>query len=130
MSKLNLSLVDEKLNEIKSSINTMKTRDDISKNTRSTQLYHLKREQKILHLIHSMIKLNPDMKLPDEDNETFISLTTLQSERSTTKYQFSVGDNLLDIMDKYENLSRKDLDSKLDKLGLKMNYTTHLVEKK
>lgn len=130
MSKLNLSLVDEKLNEIKSSINTMKTRDDISKNTRSTQLYHLKREQKILHLIHSMIKLNPDMKLSDEDIETFVSLTTLQSERSTTKYLFSVGDNLLDIMDKYENLSRKDLDSKLDKLGLKMNYTTHLVEKK
>lgn len=130
MSKLNLSLVDEKLNEIKSSINTMKTRDDISKNTRSTQLYHLKREQKILHLIHSMIKLNPDMKLPDEDIETFVSLTTLQSERSTTKYQFSIGDNLLDIMDKYENLSRKDLDNKLDKLGLKMNYTTHLVEKK
>ena len=130
MSKLNISLVDEKLNEIKSSISRMKTRDDISKSTRNTQLYHLKREQKILHLIHSLIKLNPDIKLPDEDIETCVSLTTLQSERATTKYQFAVGDNLLDIMDKYENLSRKDLDSKLDKLGLKMNYTTHLVEKK
>ena len=62
------------------------------------------------------------MVLSPEDSDTFALITTLASERSTTKYQFAVGDSLLDIMTKYENLSRKDLDTKLEKLGLKMDY--------
>jgi len=124
------SLVEEKINELKSAIEVMKRRNVdnptdptyISKNTRSTQLYHMGREKRVLHLILSLVKANPEVTLSPEDSETFALITTLASERVTTKYVFNVGDSLLDIMTKYENLSRKDLDAKLEKLGLKMDY--------
>lgn len=130
MAAIKLSLVDGKIDELKKSIATMKTRnvDDptdptyISKNTRSTQLYHMQREKRVLGLIRALLAANPDVKLSQDEQETFALITTLASERVTTKYQFQVGDSLLDIMTKYENLSRKDLDAKLEKLGLKMDY--------
>lgn len=129
------SLVEEKINELKSAIEVMKRRNVdnptdptyISKNTRGTQLYHMGREKRVLHLILSLIKANPDVTLSPEDTDTFALITTLASERVTTRYVFNVGDSLLDIMEKYENLSRKDLDAKLDKLGLKLDITTKKV---
>ncbi|MBO5922642.1 MAG: hypothetical protein J6Q48_09700 [Bacteroidaceae bacterium] len=130
MATTKITLVDEKINELKSAIEVMKRRNVedptdptyISKNTRSTQLYHMGREKRVLGLIKALIAANPDIKLSSEDQETFVLITTLASERVLTKYQFAVGDSLLDIMTKYENLSRKDLDAKLEKLGLKMDY--------
>lgn len=130
MATTKITLVDEKINELKSAIEVMKRRNVedptdptyISKNTRSTQLYHMGREKRVLGLIKALIAANPDIKLSQEDQETFVLITTLASERVLTKYQFAVGDSLLDIMTKYENLSRKDLDAKLEKLGLKMDY--------
>lgn len=130
MATLKLSLVDGKIDELKSAIEVMKRRNIkdptdptyVSKNTRSNQLHHMKRERSVLHLIRSLIEANPDVTLSTEDVETFVKITTLATERVTTRYQFAVGDNLLDIMTKYENLSRKDLDTKLEKLGLKMDY--------
>lgn len=130
MATIKTSLVEEKINELKKAIATMQTRNIedrtdptyISKSTRNTQLYHMKRERRVLHLILSLIKANPDVVLSPDDSETFALITTLASERTTTKYQFAVGDSLLDIMCRYENLSRKDLDTKLEKLGLKMDY--------
>ena len=130
MATIKLSLVDGKIDEPKKSIATMKTRNVedptdptyISKNTRSTQLYHMQREKRVLGLVRALIAANPDVTLAPEDMETFVSITTLASERVLTKYVFNVGDSLLDIMTKYENLSRKDLDAKLEKLGLKMDY--------
>lgn len=130
MATIKTSLVEEKINELTASIKAMTARvtDDptnptyIAKSTKQTQLYHMKRERRVLRLIASLIALNPDAKLSSEDQETFSLITTLASERTTTKYQFAVGDSLLDIMCKYENLSRKDLDTKLEKLGLKMDY--------
>jgi len=130
MATIKTTLVDEKINELTSAIKVMTARETedrtnptyISKNTKQTQLYHMKRERRVLALVKALIAANPDVKLSSEDQETFVLITTLASERQTTKYQFAVGDDLLDIMTKYENLSRKDLDTKLEKLGLKMDY--------
>lgn len=133
---LKTSLVEEKINELTSAIKVMTARETedrtnptcISKNTKQTRLYHMKRERRVLRLIASLIKANPDVVLSPDDSETFVLITTLASERTNTKYVFNVGDSLLDIMTKYENLSRKDLDAKLEKQGLRMNYETKLVE--
>lgn len=130
MATIKTSLVEEKINELTSAIKVMTARETedrtnptyIAKSTKQTQLYHMKRERRVLALIKSLIAANPDVKLSADDQETFALITTLASERQTTKYQFAVGDHLLDIMTKYENLSRKDLDTKLEKLGLKMDY--------
>ena len=127
---LKTSLVEEKINELTKAIMVMTARetDDrtnptyISKNTKQTQLYHMKRERRVLALVKSLVAANPNLTLSQEDQETFVLITTLASERTNTKYVFNVGDSLLDIMTKYENLSRKDLDTKLEKLGLKMDY--------
>ena len=130
MATIKTTLVDEKINELTSAIKVMTARETedrtnptyIAKSTKQTQLYHMKRERRVLALVKSLIAANPDVKLSQDDQETFALITTLASERQTTKYQFAVGDHLLDIMTKYENLSRKDLDTKLEKLGLKMDY--------
>lgn len=130
MATIKLSLVDDKINELKKAIGTMQNRntDDptnptyVAKSTQRTQTYHMTREKRVLKLIRSLIAANPDITLSPDDSETFALITTLASERVTTKYVFNVGDSLLDIMTKYENLSRKDLDTKLEKLGLKMDY--------
>lgn len=137
MATLKTTLVDEKIDELKKAIITMTARntDDptdptyVSKSTKQTQLYHLKRERKVLHLIRSLIEANPDVKLAQEDQETFVSITTLASERAVTKYVFKEGDDLLDLMEKYPNLSRKDMDTKLEKLGLKIDFGTKKVTK-
>lgn len=137
MATLKTNLVDEKIDELKKAIITMTSRptDDptnptyVSKSTKQTQLYHLKRERKVLHLIRSLIEANPDVKLAQEDQETFVSITTLASERTVTKYVFNEGDDLLDLMEKYPNLSRKDMDTKLEKLGLKIDFGTKKVIK-
>lgn len=137
MAALKTNLVDEKIDELKKAIITMTARptDDptnptyVSKSTKQTQLYHLKRERKVLHLIRSLIEANPDVKLAQEDQETFVSITTLASERTVTKYVFNEGDDLLDLMERYPNLSRKDMDTKLEKLGLKIDFGTKKVIK-
>lgn len=137
MATLKTTLVDEKIDELKKAIITMTARptDDptnptyVSKSTKQTQLYHLKRERKVLHLIKALIEANPDVKLAQEDQETFVSITTLASERTLTKYVFNEGDDLLDLMEKYPNLSRKDMDTKLEKLGLKIDFGTKKVIK-
>lgn len=130
MTATKITLVEGKINELTKSIKVMTARNTedptdptyISKSTKQTQLYHMKRERRVLALVKSLIAANPDVKLSPEDQETFALVTTLASERTNTKYVFNVGDDLLDIMTKYENLSRKDLDAKLEKLGLKMDY--------
>lgn len=137
MATLKTKLVDEKIDELKKAIITMTARptDDptnptyVSKSTKQTQLYHLKRERKVLHLIKALIEANPDVQLAQEDQETFVSITTLASERVTTKYIFNEGDNLLDLMEKYPNLSRKDMETKLEKLGLKIDFATKKIAK-
>lgn len=137
MATIKITLVDEKIDELKKAIITMTARptDDptnptyVSKSTKQTQLYHLKRERKVLHLIKSLLAANPDVKLEQDDQETFVSITTLASERVTTKYVFNEGDELLDLMERYPNLSRKDMETKLEKLGLKIDFTTKKVVK-
>ena len=99
MATIKTSLVEEKINELTSAIQVMMARNTedrtdptyVSKNTKQTQLYHMKRERRVLHLIESLIKANPEIKLSAEDQETFFSITTLAAERTTTKYVFNVG---------------------------------------
>lgn len=138
MATIKTTLVDEKIDELKKAIITMTARNTedptdptyVSKSTKQTQLYHLKRERKVLHLIKSLLEANPDVVLSQDDQETFVSITTLASERVLTKYVFNEGDGLLDLMEKYPNLSRKDMEAKLDKLGLAIDFKTKKVVRK
>lgn len=137
MATLTISLIDEKIAELTKTISTLAGRnvDDptdptyISKNTRGTQLYARKRERRVLQLVKSLVAANPDVKLSHEDMDTFVLITSLASEHSATKYVFHEGDNIFELMQKYENLSRKDMEQKLEKLGLKMDFASGTIVK-
>lgn len=137
MATTKISIVDGKINELTSLIKVMTARETenkldptyIAKSTKQTQLYHMKRERRVLNLIKHLIAANPDLQLSQEDQETFVLITTLSEERKATKYVFNEGDSIYDIMTKYENLSRKDLDKKLEKVGLKADFASGKVVK-
>lgn len=137
MATTKTSIVEGKINELTSLIKVMTARETenkldptyIAKSTKQTQLYHMKRERRVLALIKHLIAANPDLQLSQEDQETFVLITTLSEERKTTKYVFNEGDDIYAIMQKYENLSRKDLDKKLEKLGLKADFASGKIIK-
>lgn len=137
MATTKITLVDGKINELTSLIKVMTSRETenkldptyIAKSTKQTQLYHMKRERRVLALVKNLIAANPDVKLSPEDQETFVLITTLSDERKATKYVFNEGDDIYTIMKKYENLSRKDLDKKLEKLGLKADFESGKIIK-
>lgn len=99
----------------------------ISKNTKQNQLYHLRRERSTIALIQHLLDANPNVVLSEEDRNHLTLITTLAGERAVTKYQFNVGDSIFEVMQKYENLSRKDLEKKLEKVGLKLDFTTGTI---
>lgn len=137
MATTKISIVDGKINELTSLIKVMTARETenkldptyIAKSTKQTQLYHMKRERRVLALIKHLIAANPDLQLSQEDQETFVLITTLSEERKATKYVFNEGDDLYETMSKYENLSRKDLEKKLEKIGLKADFSKGIIVK-
>ena len=136
MSKVNFnSLIKGKVEELTSKINKLKvanisdaTADDfISPNTRSTQLNKLRRERDVLNLIGSLI--TTDTKLDDKQTDLLVRLTTLSSERTTTKYAFNEGDSIFEVMQKYEKLSRKDIEERCKRVGLKLDFEKGIIVK-
>ena len=136
MSTVNFNkLIKGKVEELTSKINALKvanvsdaTADDfISPNTRSTQLNKLRRERDVLNLISSLI--TTDTKLSDKQTDLLVRLTTLSSERATTKYVFNEGDSIFEVMQKYEKLSRKDIEERCEKVGLKLDFEKGIIVK-
>lgn len=125
MATTKTTLIDQKIAELTKTIAALKTDESISKNTRGTQLYARGRERRVLHLIKTLVAAaGDDVKLVGDDMDTFVLITTLSSERKLTKYEFNEGDDLLTLMEKYPNLSRKDMETKLKKVGLKIDFET------
>lgn len=127
-----VQLIDEKLDELKSTIAATKTDGSISKTTRSTKLYALGKERRILHLVRSLIEAQPDIKLSEDDMNTFTLITTLSTEK--VRYDAIVvheGDKIEALMDKYKE--RNDLYKKLqaacEKAGLKLDFASNTVIK-
>lgn len=136
MSTVNFNkLIKGKVEELTSKINKLKvanisdaTADDfISPSTRSTQLNKLRRERDVLNLISSLI--TTDTKLDDKQTDLLVRLTTLSSERATTKYVFNEGDSIFEVMQKYEKLSRKDIEERCERVGLKLDFEKGIIVK-
>ena len=134
MSTVNFNkLIKGKVEELTSKINKLKvanisdaTADDfISPSTRSTQLNKIRRERDVLNLISSLI--TTDTKLDDKQTDLLVRLTTLSSERATTKYVFNEGDSIFEVMQKYEKLSRKDIEERCEKVGLKLDFEKGII---
>lgn len=119
-----IKLIDEKLTELKKTIEAAKRNDVISKNTRSTRLYALGRERRVLHLIRALVEKN-DIKLSAEDNDTFILLTTLASERTVQmSIEINEHDKILEVLQKYSDRKATSIMKAAERRGLKADYVT------
>lgn len=131
-TKINYSqLCEEKIADLKSAIAAMKTNESISKNTRGTQLYKLGRERRVLHLINALLTQIENVKLSEDDMDTFVLITTLAGERAErSSIEVKEGDSILELLQKYAD--KKDIQRKLqtacEKIGLVMNFKTGLIE--
>lgn len=125
------SLVDEKINELKSVIAKTKTDDKITNNTRGTKLYKLGRDRRVLCLIRTLLETCDESKLSDADKDTLTLLTTLENERTAYKVEVQEGDSIMDLLQKYQDT--KDIAAKIQKAcernGLKQDYATGTIVK-
>lgn len=125
------SLVDEKINELKSVIAVTKTDDKITKNTRGTKMYKLGRDRRVLCLIRTLLETCDESKLSDADRDTLTLLTTLENERTAYKVEVQEGDSIMGLLQKYQDT--KDIAAKIQKAcernGLKQDYATGTIVK-
>lgn len=126
------TLCEEKINELKSSIASMKTNETLSKSTRGTQLYKLGRERRVLMLVKSLIEQCKDVKLSENDMNTFTLITTLISERAPrSSVECKEGNSITKLLTKYAEV--RDVYGKLTKYcenhGLKMDCANNKIIK-
>ena len=119
-----IKLCNERIAELKSAVEELKTSD---KKSASTQLYNKRKELKSLRLIAELISMLPKDEFKLTDEEAFIQLTTLSTER--VHYDAVVvkeGDKLLTVLQAYKE--RKDIYNKVmsaaEKAGLKLEGDT------
>ena len=129
-----IKLIDEKIDELKTTIAALKVNKTLSKATRGTQLYGRGRERRVLQLVKELISAVPaETKLSEASINTFVLITTLASER--TRYdavEIKEGDKLMDLLKKYED--RKDILKKLqaaaEKLDCVVDFATQTIKHK
>lgn len=117
-----IKLCGEKINELKATIASLKTNETLSKATRGTQLYARGRERRVLHLISALCEQLSEIKLSEEDMNTFVLITTLASERvQHEQVVINKGDTLVALLKKYEN--KKDVYNKITKAATAAGLT-------
>lgn len=121
-------LVEEKINEVTSTIARLKTDDTITKATRGTQLYARSRERKVLRLVNELLSQIPNLKLTKDGMDTLVLITTLSSERAANTFTATAGEPFIDVMKRYPKRNIASVTNALEKLGLKINEKTGLIE--
>lgn len=133
-------LAEQKLSELTNKIKNMtaelsrvksgeKQEGDRSENTLSTQLYQTKRERRVLRLICNL--LTNESILSDEDKDTLVLITTLESERTKgTIVKVQAGDILSEVLERYKDV--KDLFKKLqaycEKNSLTIDFANNCIK--
>lgn len=115
------ALFADKVSELTDRINKLKTDDNISKNTRGTQLYAKKRERSTVQLLQTAFKQAKQLSLTEAEHEKLVSLLTLTSERSFSSVKIEDGDSVLKLMQEYSEV--KDVYGKLMKYAATHNFT-------
>lgn len=115
-----IKLVDEKVNELKATIASLKTNEVLSKATRGTQLYARGKERRVLTLISTLLNQCQDnVALSEKDMDTFVLITTLTSERKPAGViECEVGEAVFTVAQRYPNKSLDKIMKALEKQGL------------
>lgn len=115
-------LITDKLNELRDKLKYLKSDNcELSKNTKSTQIFQRNRELKTLNLIKALINNN----VTEKEKDTLVSLVTLTGERQLNTVDFDEGDLLMDILNKYQDVKRisDKIEKVCEKKGLKIDYS-------
>lgn len=115
-------LITDKLNELRDKLKYLKSDNcELSKNTKSTQIFQRNRELKTLNLIKALINNN----VTEKEKDTLVSLVTLTGERQLNTVDFNEGDLLMDILNKYQDVKRisDKIEKVCEKKGLKIDYS-------
>lgn len=132
-NKKAIDLIDDKVEELKTIISSLKVNETLSNSTRGTQLYAKGRDRRVLNLIKALVKQIPsDVELSEKDMDTFTLITCLASERvARSSVVINEGDKLMDVLQKYaavKDIARK-IQVQCEKLGLHIDYTTGTISK-
>lgn len=133
-------LTEQKLVELTNKIKEMtaelsrvkageKQEGDRSENTLSTQLYQTKRERRVLRLICNL--LTNESILSDEDKDTLVLITTLESERTRgTIISVKKGDVLSEVLERYKDVKDlfKKLQSYCEKNNLVIDFANNCIK--
>lgn len=126
-----IKLVEEKIDDLKTIIASLKTNEAISKNTRGTQLYARSRERRVLNLITSLLQqCGDEIKLSETDMDTFTLITTLSTERTVNTFEAKAGESFMDVMKRYPKRSIEKIEASLAKIGLTIDPSTGKVVNK
>ena len=100
-----IKLIDERIDELKTTIAELKTSTAISKSTRGTQLYARGKERRVLELIRELCSQLDTVKLSESTMNTFTLITTLSTERvKRATVEVNEGDLVITLLKKYENV--------------------------
>lgn len=133
-------LTEQKLVELTNKIKEMtaelsrvkageKQEGDRSENTLSTQLYQTKRERRVLRLVCNL--LTDKTVLSDEDKDTLVLITTLESERTKgTIVKVQKGDVLSEVLERYKDVKDlfKKLQSYCEKNSLTIDFANNCIK--
>ena len=120
------TLITDKISDLKQEIAQLKIRDDISKNTRGTQLYAKNRELRVLQLIDELI--DEDTELSEEAHDTLCLITTLREERAkSSRIILTAGSYVLDVLSEHPNLNKKRLEELCEKQCMRIDYATGML---
>lgn len=92
-------MLNEKAEELRNKTQEIILADGLSKNTRQTKLYHVRRERKIISLVTELLHAAGDVQLSDTQMET---LQMLAGKRNTAFY-VEAGESIISIMERYPN---------------------------
>lgn len=123
-----IKLVDEKVNELKSTIASLKVNEEISKATRGTQLYARGRERRVLNLIKSLCNQIEDIKLDEDAMNTFVLITTLATERTVQQFDAHEGETYLDVMKRHPKRNIEQIEKALAKINLKIGDDGKIIK--
>lgn len=140
MNKVNYTTrCEEKIAELKTIIAGIKTANVedptdptyMAKSTRATKLYARGKERRIMHLVLSLLnQLGDSLKLSEDDAATLLLITKPEEERVVnTGIAIHEGDDILQLLMSHENLNKKKLNDKCEKLGLRCDFTTGKIVK-
>lgn len=96
-------LFTKKEEQLRSVVNTLRTNEGLSKNTRQNMVFHKQRELKVLRLIRGLIEHGLE-NLDEQDSGVLLTLLNTESQQHGVTVTFEVGESIMSILQRYRDV--------------------------